>query len=48
VIVIAQGQTTSNGFAVDLLAICWRNNGFVFNISTRQDIVDKSVGGKML
>ena len=34
--------------AVDLLAIGWRRNGFVYNISTRQDVVDKSVDGKML
>ena len=33
---------------MDLLATCWRHNGFVHNISTRQDVVDKSVGDKML
>jgi hypothetical protein len=26
--------------------ICWQHNGFVCNISTRQYVVDKSVGGK--
>jgi hypothetical protein len=42
------GQTASNGYVVDLLQTWWRRNGFARNISTRQDAVDKSVGGKML
>jgi hypothetical protein len=25
--IFGKGQTTSHGFAVDLLAICWRHNG---------------------
>jgi hypothetical protein len=82
--IVIKGQTTSHGFAVDLIAgdllatqriclqhvcskspaccrlavdlsvlnyiqrICWQHNIFVCNISTRQDVVDKSVGGIML
>jgi hypothetical protein len=47
-----KAQTTLHGFAVDLLSICWRRNGFVYSMSvaSRQACcrlaVDLSVGTK--